>query len=256
MHPTEKAKLIAFYEAELARYGPQDPRSLHWVSAHTQRARFQTLYQVGPWDRVSVADIGSGLGDFYGFLQEQRHKVVVLDTRRGAAPVLSLVEGCCAPTSVAETYRERDAVIYAGYDLSAKMVAAARDKYPEGHFIVRDILEEGLEQPCDYVVASGTFNIRIADHERFFQEMIRAMYQGCLRAVAFNFLGPSQYAPWGESLYYGAHPEEVLAYCRTLCDHVVLTDCYLPSDYTIYMYKAPLPAAEAFTQGQAESGIL
>ena len=56
--------LVAFYEQQLARYGPDDARSLHWISSTTQRIRFQVLYDLlHTWRGYSVADIGCGLGD-------------------------------------------------------------------------------------------------------------------------------------------------------------------------------------------------
>lgn len=227
MDPTERAKLVAFYESELARYGPRDPRSLHWINAHTQRVRFQALYNVGMWKDVSVADIGCGLGDFCGFLTEQGHQVVPLDGLRGSEEAVS------APVRTPHIGLIR----YVGYDLSPKMAQAARSNYPQGAFKVRDILEEGLEQPCDYVVASGTLNIRVADHERLFREMVLSMYQGCTRSVAFNFLGPENAGSYGASRYYGADPQEIMDYCTMLCRRATLVQGYLANDYTVYMYR-------------------
>ncbi|MBI2887977.1 MAG: class I SAM-dependent methyltransferase [Chloroflexi bacterium] len=224
MRAADKTKLVAFYEAELATYGPQDPRSLHWLGAHTQQVRFRMLHQVGPWQGRSVADIGCGLGDFYGYLQQQGCRLLPLHDQANPGAGGAQPDGC---------------VRYAGYDLSPRMAAAASLKYPGGAFLVRDILEEGLQAPCDYVVASGTFNIRVADHDAFFREMIAAMYAGCRRAVAFNFLGPAGGGSQAESIYYGADPGAVLRYCRTLCPRAVLREGYLHNDFTIYLYKAP-----------------
>lgn len=216
----ERSRLVEFYEAQLELYGPEDPRSLHWISRNTQHIRFQVLYEeLGSWHGVSVADIGCGLGDLCGFLQEQGHLV----HPRGESAAVP------KPRSVA----------YAGYDLSPKLVAAAAHKYPQGRFCVRDILEEGLAQPCDYVVASGTLNIRVADHDRFFCSIVQAMYHGCTQAVAFNFLGPPDYKG-GESLYFSIEPEKVVEYCRTLTPDVHLRQGYLPGDFTVVMRKGGL----------------
>ena len=235
MLPADKAKLIAFYEAGLARFGPGDPRSLHWISQETQRIRFQVLYGLRPWEGVSVADIGCGLGDFCGYLQEQGHLVTPLEVPSSKAVTAASAKGHGAQP--AEGGHAGGVVRYAGYDISPQMIAAASLKYPQGHFQVRDILESGLETPCDYVVASGTLNIRVADHERFFQAMVTAMYRGCLRGVAFNFLGPPRPDPWSDSRYYSADPDATLAFCRTLSPQVFLMEGYLHDDYTVYMHK-------------------
>lgn len=206
MQSSDKLRVIAFYERELERFGPNDPRALAWVGAHTQNVRFQVLYEVGPWQSVSVADIGCGLGDFCSFLATRGH---------GSSSVR-----------------------YHGYDIAPRMIEEARQKHPKACFLLRDIQQEGLAQSYDYVVASGTFNVRIAGHEQYFRSMIAAMYQACTRAVAFNFLGPPFYTSAGrDTMYFDADPAEVEAYCRTLCPQVVRRDGYLSSDYTVYMYK-------------------
>lgn len=219
MHPRDRSHLIDFYESELAAYGPSSPHALHWNSAHTQRVRFEVLHQVGPWDGVSVADIGCGLGDFLGFLKQAGHRAAPWRRETAEAPGRR--------------------VWYAGYDISPAMVSAAGAKHPEGHFEVRDILEDGLDGVFDYVVASGTFNIRLVegDHDAFFRAMIAAMYAACRRATAFNFLGP---ALWDGSLYYGADPQQVVDDCRTLSPHVELRSGYLRDDHTILLHR---PAA-------------
>jgi len=260
-----KDNLIAFYEADLARYGPEDARSLHWTSARTQRTRFEVLYDVGPWEGVSVADIGSGLGDFAAFLASKGHRV-----RPGPGPGFTAESAKIAEkenfnkisaASAASAVNQGGGVVwYNGYDISAAMVKAARQKHPNASFHLRDILTEGFIAPADYIIASGTFNIRIEDHDRWFREMLATMYGACRRAVAFNFLDLppdfSKYGPQGaggtrdqrletkdsvlaawHSLYYEVDPDEVLEYCRTLSPNVSTRTGYLPGDYTVYMYR-------------------
>ncbi|HXY39380.1 MAG TPA: class I SAM-dependent methyltransferase, partial [Vicinamibacteria bacterium] len=106
MEPASRRKVIEVYERALERHGPT-VRALHWGGESNQQIRFRVLSEVGPWEGASVADIGCGLGDFFGFLRD-----------RGQG------------------------VDYAGYDIVPGMVAAARLKYPDSRarFEVRDIL--------------------------------------------------------------------------------------------------------------------
>jgi SAM-dependent methyltransferase len=181
--------------------------ALRWTSTRSQQTRFEVLAEeAGPRDGMSVADIGCGLGDFFGFLRDHGHRVQ-----------------------------------YTGYDINPRMIDAARLKYPDptARFDVMDILPGGLPSAFDYVVASGTFNIRISDHQEFFWQMLAAMYAGCRRAVVFNFLLPAPYSDWpGAEMYYDIPAEEVVRYCRTLCAEVKLREGYLPFDATVTMVKA------------------
>jgi len=227
MEPEARRKLIEVYESALQRHGPT-VRAVLWDGDASQQTRFRVLSEVGPWEGASVADIGCGLGDFYGFLRDRGHRVA-----------------------------------YTGYDIAPAMVEAARLKYPEAlaRFEVRDILEDGLPGPFDYLVASGTFNIRLENHEEFLRQMLSVMYSQCRRAVAFNALHPMQnsHPRFAElqafcgDFYYEVGTEELLALCRTVCPHVEVRESslyeetselsYKHRDCTVFMYKDEADAA-------------
>jgi SAM-dependent methyltransferase len=181
-----RRKIVATYEKSLRRHGPT-VRALKWADAKGQRERFRLIAGVGPWDGVSVADVGCGLGDLFGFLRDERHEVR-----------------------------------YTGYDLSRRMVAAARQRYRsrQAHFEVRDVLAAGFGGRFDYVVASGTFNLRIRDHDRFLRRMLAAMYGACRRAIAFNIFHPYDDPRWTAVVewagYYCVPRQTVVGWCRRL----------------------------------------
>ncbi len=213
MQPSDKARVVAFYEGEFARHGPHDARSLHWNSEHTQRARFEVLYEIGDWAGRSVADVGCGLGDLYGYLNQRGLTVV----RPGAGD---------APA----------AVRYTGFDITPKLIEAATAKYPEGCFLLTDVMESGFPDRYDYVVASGTFSLRIKRHGAFLRRAGGAMFRASACAVAFNFLGPSGYRHEEEDFYFGSEPAPIVDYCRTLSSRVALREGYLSNDYTVFLY--------------------
>ena len=220
MEPASRRRVIEVYERSLQRHGPT-VRALHWGGESNQQTRFRVLSEVGPWEGASVADIGCGLGDFFGFLRDRGH-----------------------------------GVDYTGYDIVPGMVEAARLKYPDSQarFEVRDILEDGLPGPFDYLVASGTFNIRVENHEEFLRGMLALMYSQCRRAVAFNALQPmspsrprfAEVKALCGDFYYEIGSEELLALCRTVCPQVEIREGYLyeetsdlwyKNDSTVFMYK-------------------
>jgi SAM-dependent methyltransferase len=190
LDPQSRRQLVATYERSLRRHGPT-VQALRWADEDSQRDRFRLIAEVGPWDGASVADVGCGLGDLFGYLQEQGHRVR-----------------------------------YHGLDLSRRMVAAARRKYshPDATFEVRDILADGLGGTFDYVVASGTFNLKLAGHDRFLRQMLAEMYEGCLRAVAFNIFHPYSNPRWTALVdgarYYSVPRRTVVGWCRRLSPEV------------------------------------
>ncbi len=220
MEAKARRRVMDVYERSLQRHGPS-VRALHWGGEDHQQTRFRVLSEVGPWQGASVADIGCGLGDFFGFLRERGHTVD-----------------------------------YAGYDIVPGMVEAARLKYPDprARFEVRDILEDGLPGPFDYVVASGTFNIRVEKHEEFLRAMLSLMYAQCRRAVAFNALHPispshprfAELTALCGDFYFEIGSEELLELCRAVCPDVELREGYLyedapdpwrHNDCTVFMYR-------------------
>jgi SAM-dependent methyltransferase len=207
LDPWSRRKLIATYERGLRRHGPT-VRALKWNDAAGQRERFRLIAEVGPWPAASVADVGCGLGDLFGFLVGEGH-----DVR------------------------------YVGYDLSRRMVAAARARYadPRARFQVRDILAEGLGGRFDYVVASGTFNLRVADHDRYLQGMLRAMYGACRRAVAFNIFHPYRDCRWEELAsqvgYYSVPRSTIRRWCRRLSPRVEIRPGPRERESTLYVRR-------------------
>ena len=50
-------------------------KALHWSSREAQYARFRALLRIGDITGSRVLDIGCGLGDFFGFIQQRGHDV-------------------------------------------------------------------------------------------------------------------------------------------------------------------------------------
>jgi SAM-dependent methyltransferase len=207
LDPESREKIVTTYERSLRKHGPT-VRALKWVDEHGQQERFRLLAEVGAWDGASVADLGCGLGDFFGYLRE--------------------------------TGRD---VRYTGYDLSPRMVRAARRKYRDrrARFEVRDVLADGFGGRFDYVVASGTFNLKVRDHDRFLRRVLAAMYGACRRAVASNIFHPYEDARWTAVVqwagYYCVPRETVLRWCRRLSPTVEIGPGVGAEESTIFVRR-------------------
>lgn len=213
LHPDSRARLNDFYRTSLSRFGPGHSMAVWWASKRTQERRFEILAEAGPWEGASVADVGCGLGDLFGFLDA-----------RGLG------------------------VRYEGYDINPDMVAAARAKHPHprARFEMRDVATAGLPRRFDYVVASGTFNIRVRGHAAYLRRGLEAMYAGCRRAVAFNVLTPIPCGHpeeelmrqlYGDGLFYHAPLEPLAAWCRRLARRVELRTGYRDWDASLLLFR-------------------
>ena len=213
----DKSQQIAYFEGLLAQHGA-NYKALDWNSPESQRLRFKIFKEIFVYGKkasgVSVLDAGCGLGDLYGFFK-------------------------------AEGLLHRNRISYIGYDVSPKLLEAARKKYPDAKFELIDILEDRYVPKFDYVFCSGIFNIRTSEeneHLDFVKEMLFRMYDLSSCGVAVNFLSEGA-LPIGSpedlnsSRYFYFKPDEILNFCRFVCSRYILRHDYHPGDFTVYLLK-------------------
>ena len=174
--------------------------AVDWGSRSSQNARFERLLamlSIKPGD--SVLDVGCGVAGFYEYLIS----------------------------------RDVDAA-YCGIDVSEQMIRRCRNRHPGSTFHHGSYLQENLPQ-FDFLVASGIFNLRQTDPYAFLHTMIKAMYDSCLKGIAFNCL--SSYAGRCEPGEFHADPVAVLEHCHNLGGLIRYDHSYLPHDFTIAIMK-------------------
>jgi SAM-dependent methyltransferase len=174
-------------------------RALDWSGEESQFLRFRVLSEVATLNGASVLDVGCGLGDLCGWLRANS-----CDVR------------------------------YTGIDIAPAMIEAARRRFSDAHFHVRDLLEAPLND-FDYVLSSGIFTHRTLEAKPFFHTMIERMFSVATKALAVNCL--STWAAKTEPNEFHADPLETVAFCRKLTQWVVLRHDYHPGDFTLYLYK-------------------
>lgn len=89
----------------------------------------------------------------------------------------------------------------------------------------------GTIPAMDYTLASGSLNYASAD-PAFIYKAIEKLYSCCNKGLAFNLLSNIPH----NGLLTAYNPQDILTYCRTLTQNVILTDNYTDEDFTIYMY--------------------
>jgi SAM-dependent methyltransferase len=170
-----------YYSAKLAAHGAT-ARGVDWNSKESQALRHAQFLRLLGNDRgSSIVDLGCGYGDFFRFLR-------------------------------AQGFSGR----FAGYDVSAAMIAAARNLHGEGpdrSWRVGSIPAESL----DYAIASGILNVKgdasLDDWTAHVHSVIDVLAKAGRRGFAFNALttsgDPSLRRP---DLYY-ADPAEMIDRC-------------------------------------------
>lgn len=190
-----------FFRLHVQLYG-ENWRALGWQSRHTQYRRFAVLTEIASLAQMRVLDIGCGLGDLYGYMLE-----------------------CGIPT------------VYTGYDLLPEMITRARRRYPNVRFEVRDVLRGLGDEPFDYVLSSGAFNVNFGNNLDAVHQTLQEMFAHCTRGVAINFLSTAD--PHRDRVLFHYDPRAMQAFCQRFCDHVQLREDYLPNDFTLYLYHQP-----------------
>ncbi len=194
----------AFYETKLRKHGASSVKSLDWGRKKSQQVRFAVLADFYPVSNKTVLDVGCGFADLYAFLRN----------------------------------RTKVGIRYCGIELSKKIAAVARRKYPRARIICGDFLAHDFgRQKFDIVYLSGTLNLVPPDGFDYRRRVIEKMYSLARIGVAFNLTSTYTDRHYKTDHSYYASPEGVLKFCKGLCDRVVLRHDYMPNDFTCYLFK-------------------
>lgn len=199
----QNKKISDFFAKNLAQHGPNSNLSVVWSSKENQLIRFQTLSEIGNLDNTSILDVGSGLNDLYFYLKNTKNKNIR----------------------------------YTGIEISQNHCIEAKKKYPEIEIINADFLYHNFDKTYDYVIASGSFNIEMPDHDSYLKTVINKMYQLANLGVAFNL--PSSYSYLVQENYQFesgikikyVDPKTTFDYCKSLTPYVTLRHDYFVHDF-------------------------
>jgi SAM-dependent methyltransferase len=196
----------AFFSDALTKYGAV-PKAADWPDPEQQVKRFAELAKLFDADEpFSVLDYGCGYGAMLGYLERINRKVT-----------------------------------YWGFDISAVMLAAARNSHPGSDDRFLPELPKGVVY--DYVVASGIFNLKMdipqTNWDTIVHETIDRFDVLSSRGFAFNML--SSYREQHRKrphLYYG-DPLHFFDLCfRKYSPNVALAHDYNLWDFTVIVRKS------------------
>jgi SAM-dependent methyltransferase len=187
------------YPSLLAEHG-HSPEAVR-MSAAGQRFRFEKLLEIGELDERRVLDLGCGCGHFFPVLN-------------GRFPRAS----------------------YVGMDVAGDLVAAAAAAYPDGRFVERDVLREGLEERYDYVLMSALFNDPEPDAWEFLCSMLEVAFAHAEVAIGFNFISTHVNTVDDDLAYHD--PVRVLDFVlRALSRRVSIQHHYERCDVAVFAYR-------------------
>jgi len=208
-----RARVREYYSGTIERHG-STPRGVDWPNAVSQYLRFVQLLKVCDFKRpFSLNDFGCGYGALLEFLA-MRH----------------------AEAEIA----------YRGIDISASMIAAARERWA-GQHRAEFVVGSRCGRIADYSLASGTFNVRLghpAADWASYVETILSDLQACSRVgFAVNFMLPHDDKAAEDELYRSP-PARWVAFCRQELDcSVRVLRGYGLREFTLLIRRKPRTAA-------------
>lgn len=192
------SNIASYYDKLVKQYG-HDPRSCDYGRAESQRIKFEVLTDGIKINNNRILDVGCGMADYNVFLNERF-----------------------------------DNFQYTGIDISDEMIKTARELHPGLDIRKLDIMKESPGE-YDYIVANGIFYLLGDNAITLMKTLVSRMFDLSQKGLAFNSL--SSFAVDQEANEFYADPGEIINYCLTLTDRVVIRHDYHKRDFTVFMYR-------------------
>lgn len=182
-----------------------DHRALGWETLEAQTKRFEVLLKNVELNNKSLLDVGCGLGDLYGFLKTFKVPVT-----------------------------------YLGTDIMPDMIKKAKLKYPDGLFILEDVLDNKTaekvfpEKAFSVIFSSGIFNLKTPTSTALLRDALLTFKELANEKIVFNLL--SSDSPTKEDAYNYYSQKEIDNLLRLLKfdkNKFKFITGYLPNDFTV-----------------------
>ncbi len=198
------------YESCLDKHDINSPEAAHWIGREKTWLRFKILTEIDDLNCKRILDFGCGNALLLDFLKEK-----------------------CINC------------IYYGWDISEKMIAAAKSRHPNGTFRVIDVLKDDLEYFkgfFDYILVSGVFYIKLdandVVHREWLQSILLKLWKLCKKGISVNFM--TEFVEWRDpTLYYCPIGDIISFSVNNLSRWIIIRHDYQLWEFTLYIYKEP-----------------
>ena len=182
------------------------PKGLFWRNKETQLLRFEILLKEFELSKkISIHDVGVGFADLHEYMLENKISH-----------------------------------IYSGTEIVKDMITYACKKFTDIKLFNRNILSAPDNEKYDYIVLSGTFNLRTeineTQYKKYVFSVLKKMFFMANNAISFNFLTPTK-TQNNNSLHY-FEPKIMFDFClKNLSKFVILNQAYSLQEATITVFK-------------------
>lgn len=196
------------------RVEPEKPsfEILDWGSQQEQEQRFQVLRKALVNENITtpaaqhdlaVLDVGCGLGDLHGFLEQHV-----------------------------------DRLHYVGVDIVEAILQEARARHSDSHFVLADVFEAPPfpERSFDVVFCSGVFNLKLGNNEDFAVRALPRLFSLCSKCLMVNFLHERTTEKYPHCWYFS--PQRLIDSLPPEMHDIRLIDDYLDKDFSILIKRS------------------
>ncbi len=207
-------ELVEHYTNCLKEHG-ETHRGVDWPKIEDLKKRYEVIFDITKYgknnsQKIDLIDFGCGFGLFLDFLAEQNLK---------------------------------ETVNYLGIDLSHEMIEAARRRYQNEKFIIRDIIENPLEKnSCDYLIMNGVLtekrSLSYDEMKIYAQNLIKVAFDTCRIGMSFNVM--SAHVDWQRDDLFHFKFDELAEFLTKECSrNFVIRSDYGLYEYMVYLFKSP-----------------
>ncbi len=208
--------IVTHYEKCLATHGATH-KGVDWPNKEDLYTRYQVMLEIIDYlqkkdkqlqKRFKLLDLGCGYGGLIDFLN---------------------------------TTKINKQIDYHGIDLSAEMIVAAKQQFPNHSFESKDILVDKLtENSFDIIIMNGLFtekcSLTTKQMHVFFEDMLIVAYRACTKGMAFNVM--SNHVDWKrDDLFHVAFDKLAQFLCANISRDFIFRSDYKLYEYSCYVFK-------------------